>query len=146
MSSSRKHYTITEYEGFVNEDKLMPGYDHLPKGYTKIPGKVFDALEASILSYRHGNEAETIELLSLSAGRGVGKTITARNYVGVITMKDGTVIEILPKIHGDIPGNPNDERIKATRDIFLKMLRTLRDSPFKEFRTANLKTERMNIL
>jgi 5-methylcytosine-specific restriction enzyme subunit McrC len=28
----------------------------------------------------------------------VGKVITARNYVGVITMLDGTVIEILPKI------------------------------------------------
>ncbi|MDR2570569.1 MAG: McrC family protein [Oscillospiraceae bacterium] len=146
MATSNKHYTITEYEGFINKDKLSSGYGQLPKGYTGIPGKIFDALETSILTYRQSKETEAVELLSLSASRGIGKTITARNYVGVITMKDGTVIEILPKIHGDISGNTYEERTKATRDIFLKMLRTLRDSPFKEFRTANLKTEKMNIL
>jgi len=62
MSTSSKHYTITEYEGFVNEDKPMPGFENLPKGYTKIPGRIFDALESSILSYRHDKDTETIEL------------------------------------------------------------------------------------
>ena len=49
--------------------------------------------------------------------------LRAANYVGVITTKRGTIVEILPKI--DLLGNrePDDEE---TRSVFLQMLRTSR--------------------
>ena len=92
MRSFDKTYTITEYGGFTRGTAQY--------GYQGLPEKTFDALEAFILANNTGGEIEAVQLLSLSARRGVGKIITARNYVGLITMADGTVIEILPKIAG----------------------------------------------
>jgi len=124
-------YTITEYSGFACE-KAVNGYKALPK-------KTFEALENFILANVSEKETEAIELLSLSARRGVGKVITARNYVGLIAMTDGTVIEILPKIAGDEISE--DE----TKQIFLEMLKTLRDITFKDFNASHLHVDRLNL-
>ena len=48
--------------------------------------------------------------------------LKARNYVGIIQTRKGTVVEILPKI--DFV--EDDENHEKTKDIFLKMLRTYR--------------------
>ena len=109
------------------------------EGYQSLPAHTFDALEAFILANHTGSDTEAVELLSLSVRRGIGKIITARNYVGLITMKDGTVIEILPKICGDYVGKEDTKR------IFLEMLRTLKDTPFKNFNVSNLSTDRLSL-
>lgn len=132
MRSSNKTYTITEYGGFTR------GVSH--SGYQSLPEKTFDALETFILANTSGTETEAVELLSLSARRGIGKIITARNYVGLITMTDGTVIEILPKIAG---GDISDG---DTKRIFLEMLKTLKDVTFKDFNVSNLHTDRLSLL
>ena len=124
-------FTITEYSGFTCE-KTVNGFKALPK-------KTFEALENFILASASEKETEAIELLSLSARRGVGKVITARNYVGLIAMTDGTVIEILPKIAG---GEISED---ATKRIFLEMLKTLRDITFKDFNVSNLHVDRLNL-
>ena len=49
--------------------------------------------------------------------------LTASNYVGIITTKRGTVVEILPKI--DLGGEP-DSDYETTRRLFLRMLRNWR--------------------
>ena len=68
-------------------------------GMISLPEHAFDQLEQFILSNREkGSSTQPLELMSLSARPGVGKVITAKNYVGVITTKDGTEIEILPKL------------------------------------------------
>ena len=132
MRSLNKVYTITEYGGFARGG--------LPFGnYQPLPERTFDALESFILANHSESDTETVELLSLSVRRGLGKIITARNYVGLITMKDGTVIEILPKIYGDVSQ-------ADTKRIFLEMVRTLKDVSFKEFNVSDLKTERMSLL
>lgn len=61
--------------------------------------------------------------------------------MGVIETRDGTVVEILPKIY-------SDKQIETTeiRKIFLRMLRFLRDSPFKDIDVAHLRTENFPIL
>lgn len=133
MSSSNKSYTITEYGGFVQGERSFGEYQQLSE-------RTFKALESFILANQPETDTETVELLSLSVRRGVGKIITARNYVGVITMKDGTAIEILPKIYGCVTD------IDTTKKVFLEMLRTLKDVSFKEFNVSNLKTDRMNLL
>lgn len=132
MRSCDKTYTITEYGGFTRGAALY--------GYQGLPEKTFDALEAFILANNTGAETEAVELLSLSARRGVGKIITARNYVGLITMADGTVIEILPKIAG------GDLSESGTKQIFLEMLKTLKDVSFKDFNVSSLRTDRLSLL
>lgn len=132
MRSCDKAYTITEYSGFTRGAALY--------GYQGLPERTFDALEAFILANNTGSETEAVELLSLSARRGVGKIITARNYVGLITMADGTVIEILPKIAG------GDLSEGDTKQLFLEMLKTLKDVSFKDFNVSSLRTERLSLL
>lgn len=132
MRSCNKIFTITEYSGFTREIKVQ--------GYQTLPGKTFDALEALILANTKDTATEAVELLSLSVRRSIGKVITARNYVGLLTMSDGTVIEILPKIaDGEIT-------ISETKQIFLEMLKTLNDVNFKDFNVSSLHTERLSLL
>ena len=131
MRLSNKTYTITEYGGFIRGASLS--------GYQSLPERTFAALETFILANTAGAETEAIELLSLSARRGIGKIITARNYVGLITMTDGTVIEILPKIAGA------DISVGDTKRIFLEMLKTLKDVTFKDFNVSNLRTDKLSL-
>ena len=132
MHSFKKTYTITEYNGFKRGAAAY--------GYQALPEKTFDALEAFILANIDDAGTEAVELLSLSARRSIGKIITARNYVGLITMTDGTVIEILPKIAG---GGISEG---DTKRIFLEMLKTLNDVTFKDFNVSHLHTDRMSLL
>lgn len=132
MRFSNKTYTITEYGGFTRGTAIS--------GYQSLPERTFDALETFILANTSCTGTEVVELLSLSARRGNGKIITARNYVGLITMADGTVIEILPKIAG---GDISKSDIKR---IFLEMLKTLKDVSFKDFNVSNLHIDRLSLL
>ncbi len=131
MPSCSKTFTITEYSGFTRSVEAF--------GYEALPQKTFDALEAFILANTDDGETGAVELLSLSARRSVGKVITARNYVGLIKMNDGTVIEILPKISG------NGISQKETKQIFLEMLKTLNDVNFKNFNVSDLRTDRLGL-
>lgn len=84
MSSFKRTYTIVEYGGFTGAIEV-PGYQALPR-------RAFDLLEKFILTNSSDTQTDLNELLALSARRDIGKIITARNYVGLITMTDGTVI------------------------------------------------------
>ena len=87
-----KQYTIREYMGFTRNGPLRAGMIALPE-------HAFDQLEQFILSNREERSGtQPLELMSLSAKPSVGKVITAKNYVGVITTRDGTEIELLPKL------------------------------------------------
>ena len=84
----RTVYQITEFGSFISE-----------KNYPVMQlcqNILFEQLETFILSNK-SKKTDALELMGISHKRGAGKVITARNYVGIITMKDGTVIEILPK-------------------------------------------------
>lgn len=131
MRSCNNPYTIREFGGFTRCVEV--------EGYQSLPATTFDALENFILANASGNETEAVELMSLSARRSTGKIISARNYVGVIAMNDGTIIEILPKIAG------NDISDEETKRIFLRMLKSLRDVTFKEFNVSQMKAGRMNL-
>ena len=78
--------------------------------------------------------------MSISARKGIGKVITAKNYVGVITMNDGTTIEILPKIfsHETI----TESKVKK---LLVDMLKTLRNAPFKSLQSTNVNIDKLNI-
>lgn len=111
--------TLTEFERIYQHD---------------ISKKDFGDIENFILK----NSDENAPFLRIASGVG-GKFIQARNYVGVLQTKSGLTIEILPKI-----ADKNDaERSKA---VLIKMLRTLKDSPFKSSNLANLKTQNLPLL
>ena len=97
-----------------------------------IEKTTFEAIEKFVL------ENETEQYLKITTKKGFGKVLQAQNYVGVIQTKDGTTIEILPKIQ-----NVDDNKSK---EILIKMLKTLKKSPFKNFNTANLKASKMPLL
>lgn len=132
MRFSNKTFSTTEYGGFTRGTAIS--------GYQSLPERTFDALETFILANTSSTGTEAVELLSLTARRGIGKIITARNYVGLITMADGTVIEILPKIAG------GDISKGDTKRIFLEMLKTLKDIAFKDFNASHLHTDRLSLL
>ena len=59
--------------------------------------------------------------------------LKANQFVGVIETKSGFVLEILPKV-----AKEND--YEKSKEIFLKMLKTLKNSPFKKLKNTNLKS------
>ena len=125
-------YQIQEYGSFITGKDI--------DGYVTLPERTFEQLENFILSNR-SKDTDALELMGLSARKGVGKVITAKNYVGVITMNDGTTIEILPKVYSAI----DDSSGKRTKKLLIDMLRTLRDSPYRALQTTNVNIEKMNI-
>ena len=96
----------------------------------------FTDLERFVLE-NNAHGADALELMSLSAKKGCGKMITPKNYVGVIKFKNGIEIEILPKI-----GKIINEA--ATRRIFMRMLKSVYDLPFKEFDVAELDSNKIS--
>ena len=129
-----KHYTIKEYESFTR-GKSIPG-----GGYTMLPEQTFDQLEQFVLANRSATDTGALELMSISSRRGIGKLISARNYVGIIAMNDGTGIEILPKIY-----SARSDDKDATKKIFLEMLKTVKEVPYKTFNVSQLRAEHMNV-
>lgn len=116
---------IKEFEYLQCRDKSKPHY---------IEEKTFEAIEKFVLQ----NEASA-QYLKIATKKGSGKVLQAQNYVGVIQTKDGTTIEILPKIS-------SVESEDESKEILIKMLKTLKKSPFKNFNTANLKSSKLPLL
>ena len=111
--------TLTEFERI---------YEYL------IGKKDFSDIENFILK----NSDENAPFLRIASGVG-GKFIQARNYVGVLQTKSGLTIDIFPKI----ADKTDAERSKA---VFIKMLRTLKNFPFKSSNLASLKTQNLPLL
>lgn len=129
--------TIKEYES------LCKNPAGLSLGYQCLTESVFDRLEQFVLEYSRAKDtAEPLEFMALSSRRGLGKVISAKNYVGVIAMKDGTQIEILPKIYAQDQESSGTE----TKKIFLHMLRFIKDIPNKQFNSTSLQAEKNHLL
>ena len=117
----KKEFILKEFEYLQYKDNTKDNF---------IKKEIFDSLEKFVLE----NE-KTAQYLKITTKNGFGKVLQAQNYVGVIQTKDGTTIEILPKIK-----NATTEKSK---DILIKMLKTLKNSPFKNLSVANLKSSKI---
>ena len=127
----KKTYQITEYSSFVRGKNIT--------GYTYLPNYIFDILEEFILSNKN-RDVEALEFMNISVRKGIGKVITAKNYVGIIEIKDGITIEILPKIYSQ-----KDVTEAKIKKLVMDMLKTLRKSPYKSLQVANVSVDKMNI-
>lgn len=85
------------------------------------------------------SESDVLDFIKIGYRRNLGETITFKNYVGLIQMKNKCQIQILPKI--EFINGETDE----TKKVFMKMLRCMKDFPSKVFANANLKIDRMNL-
>lgn len=127
----KEPYRITEYSSFITDKEI--------DGYTTLPASAFSALENFILQ-NNDVDNEALDIMGLSSRKGIGKIITAKNYVGVITMTDGTSIEILPKVYSS-----DTYTYEKAKKLLIDMLKTLKDTTYKSFQTTNVSVEKMNI-
>lgn len=85
-----------------------------------------------------------VEFLKLGRDK-KGDFLQAQNYVGIIQTKSGDSLEILPKIHDNDNGS-NKEAVENSKRILLRMLKTLKNHPFKNINIANLKSINLPLL
>ena len=133
---SKTIYQISEYGSFITGRQV--------DGYTTLPSATFEQLENFILSNTTANNAQStdaLELMSISVKRGIGKIITAKNYIGVLTFNDGTAIEILPKIVSTVP-----EHSQRAKKLVVDMLRSLTNVSYKSLQVTNVDIEKMPLL
>lgn len=128
----REFDTITGNAEFVNDEK-----------YKYLDTAAFLDLVEFIHEFS-GNEenADALDFMRIGYKRNVGDVVTIKNYVGLIQMKNGYQVQVLPKIsfyNGEDAGN------KETKRVFLKMLKSMKDFPGKVFNDANLKVNQMNL-
>lgn len=128
----REFDTITGNAEFKNDEK-----------YKYLETAAFLDLVEFIYEFS-GNEenADALDFLRIGYKRNVGDVVTIKNYVGLIQMKNGYQVQVLPKISFD---TVKDAGNKETKRVFLKMLKSMKDFPSKVFNDANLKVDRMNL-
>jgi len=129
---------VREFDSITGntEFKGDPNYKYLEK-------KAFQDLVEFIHEFSGDAEnADALDFMRISYKRNVGDIVTIKNYVGLIQMKNGYQVQVLPKIsfaEGEDAGN------NQTKRIFLRMLRSMKDFPSKVFNDASLKVDRMNL-
>lgn len=125
-------------------DSIISNKDYADvENYTSIAKKDLEDLITFIKEYACTEEnADVLDFMRIGHKRSVGDIVTFKNYVGLIQMKTGFQIQVLPKIDFD---NEADTGNEFTKKIFLKMLRSMKDFPSKVFNDASLKVDRMNL-
>lgn len=121
-----RHVVAREYEFLVPAD-LGRANCHA------VGADSFAALREFALSNREGDSP--LELMRLCSPRGIGEAIQLQNYVGVVELRDGLQVEVLPKI--DVaPGSGMGDR-----EVFARMLEELgTDVSFRSFDRTGLTT------
>ena len=125
----KKLLEIREFDKIACNPNFKDEYAYLPK-------KVFDDLKEFI------SKSDALDFFKIAFKRNVGDIISASNYVGLLQMKNGYQVQVLPKI--DMGTNP-DKGNEETKRVFLKMLRSMKDFPNKVFNDANLNIDRMTL-
>lgn len=126
--------TVREFDRII--------FSKTPKAnYKNIKNKKdFDNLVAFIHEFESNEKGtDVLEFLSIKHNREVGQYIAVKNYVGIIEMKNGFQIEILPKITFGISEQ------EKTKFVFLKMLRCLKEFNGKLFKNANINIDKFNL-
>ena len=127
----------------VREFDRISGNPDFKTEYAFLPEQVFHDLEEFIHAFAGDEEhADALEFLRIGYRRNVGDIISVSNYVGLIQMRNGYQVQVLPKIDfGTEPDTKNEE----TKRVFLRMLRSMKDFPGKVFNDASLKMDRMTL-
>lgn len=121
-----RHVVAREYEFLVPADKGGPNCHN-------IGAESFAVLREFALANREGDSP--LELMRLCSPKGIGEAIQLQNYVGVVELRDGLQVEVLPKID-IVPGSGTGDR-----EVFARMLEELgTDVSFRSFDRTGLTT------
>lgn len=135
---NKKYYCLREY-GYLYSREFTTITDN---SNMLIEKKEFDEIEKYLLQNFSDNQGSATQFLVPGYKKGIGKILKAQNYVGLVNIKNHIVIEILPKLYD----SNNTMTYEKTIKIFLKMLKTLEDSPFKNHNISNIDTSNMKLL
>lgn len=110
--------------------------------YKYLNQKEFENLVAFIHEFTgDADSADALDFMKIGYRRNVGEVVSIKNYVGLIQMKNGFQIQVLPKISF----GEEDKGNVQTKRVFLRMLRSMKDFPSKVFSDASLKVDQMNL-
>lgn len=133
-----KLFEVKEFDRITGNSEFQD-YD----GYKYIEEPYFNCLTDFIKEFTAGEEqSDVLDFMCISYRRNIGDIVTIRNYVGLIQMRNGCQIQVLPKIN---LGNKADADNAETKRIFLKMLKSMKDFPSKVFSDANIRVDKMNM-
>lgn len=124
-----KRYVVTESECFVKEKSP----DTLDLGKILLSEQNFERLDDFAASQKYS----VMQKITLEDGR---EALRPTRYVGIIMLKDGTQIEILPQIKRDF-----DENIIASKLLILRMLDAIREVPIRNVDELYFKKEQLSI-
>jgi len=106
----------------------------LDNGNLELNAKDFSAF-LSLLEDQDDDSPDYEPVFSYIRPRG-HECLKVQNFVGVVRTENGTQVEILPKLAKRTDKN-------AARQLLVKMLMHLEDSPFREGTAANLEAHKM---
>ena len=122
-----KRYVVTASDCFVKE------------GAENEPGKVLLAEQnyARLYDFAVSTKYSVLQKITLEDGR---EALVPTRYVGIIMLKDGTQIEILPQIRSD-----SEENIIISKNLLLRMLDAIREVPVRKVDELYFKKEQLNL-
>lgn len=127
--------TLIEIKEF---DTIAENQDYKNQ-YTILEKNSFEDLIKFIQTFDTDNsESDVLDFVKIGYKRN-SRTITLKNYVGLIQVNDKLKIQVLPKIAS------LENKEDKTKEIFLKMLRSMKDFPCKNFTKANMNIKQMNL-
>jgi len=107
--------------------------------------KYFEAFDSLVDFIREfdctDDSSDALKFMRIGYKRSIGNVVSIKNYVGLIQMKNGYRVQILPKI--DL-GKVEDGNTQ-TKKVFLKMLQSMKDFPSKVFNDAAMNVDKMNL-
>ena len=124
----------------VREFETIIGNKDFKDQYRCMDKSIFSGLIEFIHAFDYGEEeSDILDFIKIGYRRNIGETVTFKNYVGLIQMKNNYQIQVLPKI--EFAKGEKDE----TKRVFMRMLHGMKDFPSKVFTNTNLKIDRMNL-
>ena len=133
-----KPFEVREYDSIIGNSEYRDVNDYV----LLEPRQDFENLIRFVREFTSDkSNRDALEFMRIGYKRGVGDIISLGNYVGLIQMKNGFQIQVLPKI--DL--GQADKSNVITQKVFLDMLRSLKEFPAKSFNEASLNIERLNL-
>ncbi len=123
-----KRYVVTEADCFVTNS-----YDGDTENIIALSRQNYERLDDFAASRRYS----VLQKIALPDGR---TALQPAGYVGIIMLKDGTQIEILPQICKD-----REENIVTSKMLLLRMLDAIREIPVKKVNEHYFKKEQLNL-
>ncbi len=135
--SVNKLIEVREFDSIIHNEDYENDYNHCISK-NQFEGLITAIDELSVDKY----DSNVLDFLGIRYRKNVGQVAYLKNYVGLIHLSDECQIQVLPKIDFF---NGDDKGYKKTKEIFLKMIRSMKAFRGKIFNNAFLATERMNL-